>query len=78
MTTLITWLTGEPGGWIAGALAALVTLAGVYLRGRASGTTAQKLRDKEKDVEKAERLRRTVDRGLDQRMREMDGRGYRD
>lgn len=37
MTTLITWLMGEAGGWIAGALAALITLAGVYLRGRADG-----------------------------------------
>ena len=37
MTTLISWLIGEAGGWIAGALAALITLAGVYLRGRADG-----------------------------------------
>lgn len=37
MTGLITWLVGEAGGWIAAAVAGLITLAGVYLRGRADG-----------------------------------------
>lgn len=34
MTALITWLMGEAGGWIAGALVLLIGALGLYAKGR--------------------------------------------
>ena len=73
------WQLVQP---IIGELAILgVILGGLFgLRASAkrAGRMEQEAKAKEKDHADADALRRTVDRNLDQRVREMDGRGYRD
>lgn len=62
--------------YAAGALALALLLA--WRKGIRDGGTKQKLNAERADHEAADTLRRTVDRNLDQRMRDMAGRGYRD
>ena len=64
MTSLITWLMGEAGGWIAAAVAGLITLAGVYLRGRADGK-ANELRKADKAYRETREKMDAVDTGDD-------------
>lgn len=50
MMALIEALTGDLGKWVAGLVAGLIALAGVYLRGRSDGKAKLRL-----DAEKAYR-----------------------
>lgn len=56
----------------------LLALLLVWRKGLRDGSSKQKLKAERADHEAADTLRRTVDRKLDQRMRDMAGRGYRD
>lgn len=78
MTALIEALIGDLGKWLAGGVLLLIGGAAAFLRGRNVGKAKERQKAKEADHEQADALRRHVDRNLDQRVREMDGRGYRD
>lgn len=58
-------LTGRLYGWLLGALAALATLAGIYLKGRSAGRTVEQTKATERDLEteraKAETIQEVSD-----------------
>lgn len=73
------WLLGtRVGRWLAVIGAALVALAGAVLMGRREGRKDARQKAKDEDHESAADIRGNVRRNLDDRVREMDGRGFRD
>lgn len=76
---VIAWLLGSR---IGRALSAVLTAIGVafavFTAGKREGRRNERHKAKEADHENAADIRDRVDRNLDQRLREMDGRGFRD
>ena len=76
---MIGWLLGTRLGRAlsaaAAAVAALLTLRAVWRR---DGAQEARRRAQEDDYENADAIRDRVDRDLDERVRELDGRGWRD
>jgi len=59
-------------------LGALVGVAVAYFKVRKSGVDAERRKATEKDYERANEIRDRVEFDLADRVREYDGRGYRD
>lgn len=74
IAALLTWAWP----YIAGAGVALAALAAIVTKSRSAGRKAERTAAKDADYETADDLRRHVDRNLDDRVRQMEGRGYRD
>lgn len=69
---------GRLKAWLIAAGAALVAALGLFLAGKREGRRDGRRQAQEDDYENAADIRDRVSRNLDQRVREMDGRGYRD
>ena len=65
-------------GMIVGIGALVVAILGAVAAAFKLGATTSKADAKERDREKADSIRDDFERHLDQRVRDMDGRGYRD
>lgn len=75
----MTWLLGTRiGRWIGAALAAAGFVLAAWMGGKRAGRIKERQKAQEDDYENAADIRDRVDRNLDQRVREMDGRGFRD
>ncbi|GAB5434803.1 MAG: hypothetical protein EpisKO_41730 [Epibacterium sp.] len=77
---LIRAFTAKIWAYLIGAIAVLFTVA-ISMWGRAKeteGRREERAQAKERDHEKAEGIRSRVERDLDDRVRDLDGAGWRD
>ncbi len=72
--SILLGLLGDFWPYIAGAAGIIA----VYVTGRRDGGKKAKSKMKEADHANAAEIRDRVDRGRDERVRELDGQGYRD